>query len=122
MGGLAGPSSVDLDREGGSAGQPSVHRDVVVTWSSVRAMIPCVMSSVVPIRTSSSTMLAVSGGGLMVTGSVSVGAEYFAIPLTGLVVADPALRSMIQPYGVRFDRAGNVHFRVSGTVANPVLR
>lgn len=34
-------------------------------------------------------MLAVSGGGLMVTGSVSVGAEYFAIPLTGLVgVAD----------------------------------
>jgi type II secretion system protein N len=39
-----------------------------------------------------------------------------------LVVADPALRDMIQPYGVRFDPAGNVRFRVSGTVAHPVLR
>jgi len=39
-----------------------------------------------------------------------------------LSVADPALRSMIQPYGIRFDGKGAAHVRVSGTVANPFLR
>jgi type II secretion system protein N len=39
-----------------------------------------------------------------------------------LSVADPGLRSMIQPYGVRFDPEGAAHLRVSGTVASPFLQ
>lgn len=39
-----------------------------------------------------------------------------------LVVGDPALRTMIQPYGVRFDPEGVAHVRVSGTIANPFFQ
>jgi type II secretion system protein N len=46
-----------------------------------------------------------------------------ALDLQGeLTAADPALRSMIQPYGFRFDSTGAARFRVSGTVSRPVLR
>jgi type II secretion system protein N len=39
-----------------------------------------------------------------------------------LVVADPALRGMIEPYGIRFDPDGAAHLRVSGTVSRPLLQ
>jgi type II secretion system protein N len=39
-----------------------------------------------------------------------------------LSVTDPALRNMIQPYGIRFDPEGAAHVHVSGTVANPLFR
>jgi type II secretion system protein N len=39
-----------------------------------------------------------------------------------LTVADPGLRAMIQPYGVRFDPEGTARVRVSGTVASPFLQ
>jgi len=46
-----------------------------------------------------------------------------ALDLQGdLTEADPALRSMMQPYGFRFDSTGAARFRVSGTVSRPVLR
>jgi type II secretion system protein N len=46
-----------------------------------------------------------------------------ALDLQGeLTAADPALRSMMQPYGFRFDSTGAARFRVSGTVSRPLLR
>jgi hypothetical protein len=39
-----------------------------------------------------------------------------------LVVADPALRKIIQPYGIRFEPDGGARLRVSGTLARPVLQ
>ena len=38
-----------------------------------------------------------------------------------LVVPDPGVRGMVQPYGLRFDPEGAAPFRVSGTVSRPVL-
>jgi type II secretion system protein N len=49
--------------------------------------------------------------------------EEGALDLQGeLLAGDPALRSMIQPYGFRFDSTGAARFRVSGTASRPVLR
>jgi type II secretion system protein N len=39
-----------------------------------------------------------------------------------LLVVEPALRSMIQPYGIRLDPEGAGHLRVTGTVSHPILR
>ena len=48
--------------------------------------------------------------------------EEGALDLQGeLLAADPALRSMIQPYGLRFGPDGAARFRVSGTASRPVL-
>jgi type II secretion system protein N len=48
--------------------------------------------------------------------------EEGALDLEGeLVVPDPAVRDMVQPYGLRFDPQGAARFRISGTVSRPVL-
>ena len=39
-----------------------------------------------------------------------------------LVVVDPAVREMVQPFGIRLDPEGAGRFRLSGTVSRPVLR
>jgi hypothetical protein len=58
-------------------------------------------------------------------GSIAAGRrpEEGALDLEGeLVVPDPAVRDMVQPYGLRFDAEGTAHFQISGTPSRPVLR
>jgi type II secretion system protein N len=46
-----------------------------------------------------------------------------ALDLEGqLVVADPAVRDMVEPLGIRFDSNGVAQLHISGTVARPILR
>jgi len=48
--------------------------------------------------------------------------EEGALDLEGkLVVPDPAVRNMVQHYGLRFDPDGATPFRISGTVSRPIL-
>jgi type II secretion system protein N len=52
----------------------------------------------------------------------SHGPEEGTLDLEGeLVVVDPAVRQMVEPYGVRFDPDGTARFRISGTLSRPVL-
>jgi type II secretion system protein N len=39
-----------------------------------------------------------------------------------LVVVDPTLREMVQPFGIRLDPKGAGHFRLTGTVSRPVIQ
>ncbi len=63
---------------------------------------------------------------LSATAQGSIGAshrpEEGALDLEGkLVAVDPAVRQMVEPYGVRFDQDGAARFRISGTLSRPVL-
>jgi type II secretion system protein N len=70
--------------------------------------------------------LELEGPMLSLTAAGSVGASpapaQGTLDLAGqLVVTDPGMRQMIQPYGIRFDPEGAAQIRISGTLSRPVL-
>ena len=119
----AGPNgptgSIRFETRDGSIALPQI--PFGIPFQEVRGEIERAESGLIEVRE-----FELSGPMLSATAQGSIGAghrpEEGTLDLEGeLVVVDPAVRQMVEPYGVRFDPDGVARFRVSGTLSRPVL-
>jgi type II secretion system protein N len=118
--GPKGPTgSIRFESQDGSIALP--HLPFGIPFQEARGEVERSESGFITVRE-----FELSGPMLSTTAQGSIAAsrrpEEGALDLEGeLVVADPAVRDMIQPYGIRFDPDGVARFHISGTVSRPVL-
>lgn len=119
----AGPNgptgSIRFESWDGSIALPQI--PFGIPFQEVRGEVERAESGLIEVRE-----FELSGPMLSATAQGSIAAshrpEESVLDLEGeLVVVDPAVRQMVQPYGIRFDPDGAARFRISGTLSRPVL-